>query len=102
MLNLFLDKHHQFPMFEPIFYVFLRNIVSEWEKQNEIKQKTENTVKFKSIKSLHNPHTKGILHQKSAYFEVSFFKNSEVCIPAKPRFLLIRTEAQTLSRAEIC
>ena len=88
--------------FEPIFYVFLRNIVSEWEKQNEIKQKTENTVKFKSIKSLHNPHTKGILHQKSAYFEVSFFKSSEVCIPAKPRFLLIRTEAQTLSRAEIC
>ena len=55
-------------MFEPIFYIFLRNIVFEWEKQNEIKQKPENTVKFKSINSLHNPHTKGILHQKSAYF----------------------------------
>lgn len=53
-------------------------------------------MKFKSTKSLHSPHTKGILHQKSAYFEVSFFKNSEVCIPAKPRFLLIRIEAQTL------
>lgn len=45
-------------------------------------------MKFESTntKSVHNPDTKGILHQKSTYFEVSFFKNSEVCFPTKPRF----------------
>ena len=54
----------------------------------EKKKNPENTMKFESTntKSLHDPDTKGILHQKSTYFEVSFFKNSEVWAPTKSRF----------------
>lgn len=45
-------------------------------KLNQTKQKQENTMKFKSIKtkSLHNPDTKGILHQKSALFWSELFQ----------------------------
>lgn len=69
------------------------------ENKHKTQWKQDNKVKLESIntESCHNPDTTSVLHQKSAYFKVSFFKNPEVSIPAKSRFLLIKIKAQTLS-----
>lgn len=92
-------------MIDPIHCVFLGMSSLNGEKKiknkskDKTKQKQDNNVKLESVntKSCHSPNTLGILHQKSADFKVSFFKNPEVSIPAKPRFLLIKIKAQTLS-----
>lgn len=73
-------------MIEANIYVFLRNILSEWEENKAVLNKNKRTQWSLSPSVLshsNRPETEDILHQKSTYFKVSFFKNLEVHVPAK-------------------